>query len=44
MRPLSFSRRTLGQGLKRLSLELPVLLKQDFHFALGLFQFFPASG
>src|ERR1700680_2405805 len=35
--------RSLGQGLKRLSLELPVLLQQDFHFALGLFQFLAAS-
>src|SRR5580693_500719 len=35
---------TFDQGLKRLSLELPVLLQQDFHFALGLLQFFAASG
>jgi len=41
---LSLPHRALGQGLKRLSLELPVLLQQDFHFAFGLLQFFPASG
>jgi len=33
-----------SHGLKRFSLELPVLLQQDFHFSLGLLQFLPASG